>query len=934
MMKTTQDALIIVNEHEKVLSFNDSAESLFYIDSESVLGKSLESLNHRELYQQWLALKSSSEDSSTSIIPESKIRGVAILPLKVKFVRSKLFPDNRIIYNIAVEELPRDNIFLNPAGLEDKENPFRHLRDLFDLDKILRIQEQFASLTGLASVIVDPEGTPIGNPVNFSGYCRMIRNSEEGCRNCIRSDKESPDLEGGVRIYRCKSGGLWDCSFPIVIDGKHIATLLVGQVRVKGYENECIKGYARSLGVDAKMLQKEYESLPLMTYGDFEETVLFLKSIVNQIITIASQNLQQRTYIEERREFIDLTIKREEYLQGILKIAPVGIGVLDIEKQFVQVNNRVCSITGYSPEELLNRKADFLFRDADECARVVQLEAEQLKQSGITRVETEWRHKKGHLINVLLRLVPMDKNDISRGYVSRIQDITLEKQYERERDILVSAVENTQDSVFVMDNEGDIIYVNPEFEKLTGYSASEVMHQNPRILNSGSDEDSRIYQEMMQTMKSGKPWKGRVCNRKKDGTLYTGDVLVTPVKNHDGEIENFVSVKRDITEQLRIEEDNRKLEEQFFQTQKEESIGRLAGGIAHDLNNLLSPILGYSEMLIDDADQNETRQKRIIQIYEAGERARKMVKQLLTFSRKQDLEFQLVDLNTIITNFVPLLRRTIKENINLEMDLNPSLPPVNVDTGKIEQILMNLVVNSQDSMPRGGVLKIRTNRDCSSRPPLVSLSVTDTGCGISREDLEKIFEPFFSTKGNKGTGLGLANVQRIIKQHKGEVEVSSTLNSGTVVTISLPSAEKTGQLAECGDSQAWELQNSGCNTVLLVEDDKQVREVTSSMLDQHGFQVLQAESAESALKMASEQKESIQLLLTDMVLPGKNGLELYRHLVQDNPDLSVLFMSGYMDISGEDEYKSFKNADFIQKPLLMNELLQKVYQLSGYPSQA
>ena len=933
-MKSVYDALIVVNEDGQVLSFNESAESFFKEESVRIIGQSFESLGHSKLFKKWLFFKSSFEDSNTYTIPAVRVSDDQDIPCcRVHFLRVKGSFDHTILYYMTViEAYEKDEthrLACRPDRIEAEtaEKTGLTFEDLFDLENIRRAQDQFTYFTGVASSIIDPDGHILLETSNPSEYCALIRGTEKGCRDCIASDLENSRRKGGPRVYRCQHGGLWDADIPIFINGNHLASWGIGQVRIPGHEEDSVVEYARSIGVDPEALQRAYNTLPVMSHKEFEQIVLFLDTFVNQYITIAYQNLKRKKYIEERREFVNLLMKREEYLQGILKVAPVGIGVLNSRRQLVQVNDRVCQITGYDPEELIHKDLGFLFLNEDEHKKVSETELAQLKQRALSKIKTKWRCKSGRAIDVRLSSVPMDADDVSRGYVARIQDITEEENNKKDLNVLVSAVENTQDSVLVMEPDGTILYANPAFMNLTGYSESEVIHQKPSFLNTGRPQDLRVYQDIETTVKSGKPWKGRVWNKKKDGSLYMGGISMTPVRNEEGVITSFVSVKRDITEQLRIEEDNRKLEEQFFQAQKEESIGRLAAGIAHDLNNLLSPILGYSEMLMDDTDSNELRQKRIVQIYEAGERARKMVKQLLTFSRKHDLEFRLVDLNAVITNFLPLLKQTIKDDISIELDLEPSLPSINADTGKIEQILMNLAVNAQDAMPLGGRLTIRTATDRECTPPLVMLSVTDTGCGIDEDELSHIFEPFFSTKGDKGTGLGLANVQRIIRKHKGRIGVSSVVNTGTTVSISLPSAEEGRTVPGGAEKTQKAARKTGAHTILLVEDDEQVRGVSASMLAQHGYDVLEAESAEAALHMAGDQWDGVSLLLTDMVLPGKNGFELYRRCLEFNPHISVLFMSGYLDVSGENEYRSLQKADFIQKPLLFNELIQKIEKL-------
>ncbi len=928
------EAVISLNDEGIVLSFNEQAESILLVKAREILGKSLEALNNSFLYQKWLVAKKSLENIYTYIIPEIRIDKGETRFFKVFISRVSSFPGRQIVYYITFTEIFSDNIdrgmlsMYSPDDNQEEQGNDLRFEDLVDLDQIGKIQKSFAEMTGLASIITGVDGIPLLPPSRFSEYCQLIRKTKKGSIDCIKSDTALYSQNGEYKIYRCQSGGLLDSWSPIIIDGRHVATWLVGQAREMGHDNIDIKQYAEIIGADPIELQRAYNRLPQYTYEEFNKRVAFLNTIMKQQVTIAYQSLKQREFIEKRKDFIKLLTEREEFYQGVLRIAPIGIAVLNDRFQFTQVNDRVCTILGYSQEELINRASCELFADMDEYLRVMNLEADQISRGGFSKVETVCLHKNGSPVNIFIRTVRIDSEDRSKGYVLSIQDITEEKKNAAERDILFSAVDHSSDSIFITDSEGNIIYVNSSFEKLTGYTFAEAENRNPRFLNSGTMEPS-VFTDLWQNIKSGKMWNGQLCDRRKDGTLYTGVVTITPVMNHEGAITNFVSVKRDITDQLKIEEENRELEEQFHQAQKEESIGRLAGGIAHDLNNMLTPILGYSELLIDPSDESATRQKRIQQIYEAGERARKLVKQLLTFSRRHELDFQLLNLNTLITNFSSLLQRTIKENISFTLDLCPEIPLINADSGKIEQILMNLAVNSQDAMPDGGSLVIKTGIKEGSNPPLVTLSVHDSGCGIDQNDLDHIMEPFFSTKGDKGTGLGLANVQRLVKQHKGRLDFSSRVNQGTVVTVQFPSAEKmTGPTGDGAPSPGSTADSPGA-TVLLVEDDAQVRAVASSMLSRHGLRVLSAESAEAALQVMADSPVPISLLLTDIVLQGRNGFDLYRQYRTYNPEGRGLFMSGYLDISGEKEYQLLEDADFIQKPLQLNELINKVTALLG-----
>ena len=512
--------------------------------------------------------------------------------------------------------------------------------------------------------------------------------------------------------------------------------------------------------------------------------------------------------------------------------------------------------------------------------------------------------------------------DLTFAFNSMISDL---KRTEAERERLMSAIEQVAEIVIITDIEGTIQYVNPVFESITGYTREEVLGRNPRVLRS-EEHDDAFYKELWGTITHGKTWSGRLVNKKKDGSLYTEEATISPVRDSSGATINYVAVKRDIT-------DNIRLEQQYNQAQKVESIGRLAGGIAHDLNNLLSPILGYSEMLLDDLSPDDARRKSVDEILRAGFRARDLVQQLLAFGRKQTLEYKPLDLNKAVIGIEKLLRRTVREDIDIEIFQAPDISTVMMDLSQIEQVIMNLVSNAQDAMSEGGHLTIETapavlDEDYAARyqdvepGSYVMLAVSDTGCGMDEEIRERIFEPFFSTKGELGTGLGLATVFGVVKQHGGNIWVYSEPGEGTTFKIYLPVSGKEHVEEKTIQKTAAELE--GSETILLVEDDEQVRHLTHTILKRQGYTVLVAENGIEALAAVEAQNGSVQLLLTDVVMPGMNGKELYEKAVGEYPDLKVLFMSGYTDSVIASRGVLEEGTAFLQKPFTTLALAAKV----------
>ena len=392
-------------------------------------------------------------------------------------------------------------------------------------------------------------------------------------------------------------------------------------------------------------------------------------------------------------------------------------------------------------------------------------------------------------------------------------------------------------------------------------------------------------------------------------------------------------LRKEISARKRAEAQQRRLEDQLHQTRKMEAIGRLAGGVAHDLNNMLAPILGYGELLSDDPGLDDEQRKPLREILRAGLRARDLVRQLLAFSRKQTLEFKPLNINETIESFGKLLLRIIPEDIEIKVVLSPDIRPVMADAGQIEQIIMNLAVNAADAMPDGGELIIETavseldeefaeaHMDVAPGPHVI-LAVSDAGCGMDNETRGHIFEPFFSTKGERGTGLGLATVFGIVKQHGGNIWLYSEPGKGTTFKIYLPVAEEAAAAEKPSGKTATD--PKGTETVLLVEDNDQVRQLAYAILQRQGYTVFAAKDSDEALAKLASFKGPVHLLLTDVVMPGMNGRELYGKAAQNRPGLKVLYMSGYTDDVIAIHGVLDKEVHFIQKPFSTKALAYKI----------
>jgi len=508
------------------------------------------------------------------------------------------------------------------------------------------------------------------------------------------------------------------------------------------------------------------------------------------------------------------------------------------------------------------------------------------------------------------------------------RNITERKRAEVERERLITAIEQGDDVVIITDVDGLIQYVNPAFETVTGYTREEVRGQNPRILKSGNHDES-FYCNMWDTLTGGNTFHGRMINKRKDGSKYTEDATISPVRELAGNIVNYVAVKRDVTAQIQ-------LEDQFAQAQKMESVGRLAGGVAHDFNNKLAIVNGYAEMALDMIDPSDPLRETIQEIHTAGKQSAGIVRQLLAFARKQTISPMQLDLNDTISSMLKMLQRLIGENIDLTWHPGRNLWQVKIDPSQVDQIMANLAVNARDAIEDVGKLIIETENVVVDEDHCwqysyfvpgryVMLAVSDNGCGMEKQVQDNLFEPFFTTKGvGKGTGLGLSTIYGIVKQNNGFINVYSEPGQGTTFKIYLPPNEEQESGSSPHLKESPKRIPTGSETVLLVEDEPAILKMGRGMLEKLGYKVLTAEKPEDALRLAEEYEDKIHILITDVVMPGMNGRDLAAKVSISSPAIKTLYMSGYTaDVIAHHGVLD-EGVYFIQKPFSMQDLAVKV----------
>jgi two-component system, cell cycle sensor histidine kinase and response regulator CckA len=511
--------------------------------------------------------------------------------------------------------------------------------------------------------------------------------------------------------------------------------------------------------------------------------------------------------------------------------------------------------------------------------------------------------------------------------VGTARDMTERRQLDESQRLQSAALRAAANAIVITDREGRIEWVNPAFSQLTGYSFEDAIGRNPRDLVRSGHHTPDFFAEFWQTILAGRPWRGEMVNRRKDGTLYEEDQSVTPIVDRTGAVSHFVAVKQDVSER-------RRLEAQYRQAQRMEVVGQLASGIAHDFNNLLTVINGLSDLLLQQEPANSAIEGDLQEIRRAGERAATLTRQLLAFSRQQVQTLEVLDLNALVAGIERLLRRLVGEDVHLDVVPAQGLQPVKADPGQLEQVITNLAVNARDAMPSGGRLAIETQNawvdeawarehgvTCSPGPYVV-LVVSDSGIGMDEATRARIFDPFFTTKGpGKGTGLGLSTVYGIVKQTGGFIWVQSTPGQGTTFEIYLPAVNETPSTAEPAPVEGG---LSGTETVLLVEDNDELRAWTRRVLESAGYSVRVAADANEAARRFFEQAGLVDLLLTDVVMPGKNGRHLAEELTTGHPGLRVLYMSGYTNDTVVRHGVLEGTMSFLGKPFSASTLLHAV----------
>jgi len=672
------------------------------------------------------------------------------------------------------------------------------------------------------------------------------------------------------------------------------------------------------------LLQLGYMDWDYSTINPVEKWVvislnfLLLNSIVTIAIALISGGIQD--LLKRQKSMLE---SLEKY-RTLLETTSEGYTLLNAKRIIIEVNEAFCKMLGYSQDEILG-KTPFDLVD-DENREIFVEQTSKISATAHRSYEITLKKKNGEDLYTYYNATTLrDKSGEVQGSFALITDITEKKKAEEERNRLAVAIEQSAESVFITDRDGKIQYVNPAFERLTGYIREEAIGKNPRILKSGK-HDPLFYKQMWDTLTRGDTWHGRFINQKKDGSLYETEAIISPILDKSGKITNFVSIKRDITNEI-------ELEKRLIHAQKMEAIGTLAGGVAHDLNNILGGLVSYPELLLLQLPEDSPLRKSILTIQKSGEKAAAVVQDLLTLARRGVVITDVVSLNDVISEY---LKSPEHENLksyhpggNIETRLEKDVLNILGSSIHLSKTVMNLVSNAAEAMPEGGKLTVTTENRYIDRPirgyddvkegDYVVLIVSDTGTGISSDDIDKIFEPFYTKKkmGRSGTGLGMAVVWGTVKDHNGYIDVQSTEGTGTTFTLYFPVTRE--KLPEDKSHLAIESYSGSGESILVIDDVKEQRKIASGMLKELGYSVVSVSSGEEAVEYLKTNK--IDLLLLDMIMdPGMDGLDTYKKILELHPRQKAIIASGFSETDRVKEVQSLGAGAYIRKPLLLEKI--------------
>ncbi|MBI4827625.1 MAG: PAS domain S-box protein [Nitrospinae bacterium] len=647
------------------------------------------------------------------------------------------------------------------------------------------------------------------------------------------------------------------------------------------------------------------------------------KPLENREIAESTMNVfAERVSAElERLRAEETHLRSEAQYRALFENSRDAIYMTRPEGRLVDANQAFLDLFGYTRGELLELSAEQLYADPADRLRLIELTH---AQGGVKDMEIRFVRKNGDIVTCLVSgAARRDHEGNVIEYQAVVRDMTGRMLRDAELARLATAVSQTAEIIIVTDRDGLVQYVNPAFERLTGYPAREIAGQSTRLLKSGL-HTPEFYKDMWDTILRGEVWTSRITNRRKDGRLIEVESSISPVFGADGMITNFVAVQRDVSREI-------SLERRLRQTQKMEAIGTLAGGIAHDFNNILTSIIGYTELSLDEAENGSRMADNLAEILAASERARDLVRQILTFARKGEQERQPVEMSVVVKEALRLIRSIMPDNITLTPRLDPGPSRILGDPTQIHQVVMNLCSNAIHSMAdTGGSLKVELDTVVVDKstgalyPALkhgryVRLAVGDTGHGMDKQTMERIFEPFFTLKPvGKGTGLGLTVVHGIVTNFAGVIDVASEPGKGSTFTLFFPLTTPDGE--EAPRAETPNLPMGAGERVLLLDDESSVVNISGRIMARLGYLVESFTSAEEALAELARRPGEFDVIVTDQSMPGMSGDVFAERARLARPGIPIIITSGYSPTLSPERLAALGVSEFMLKPVNAREL--------------
>ncbi|MBN1582797.1 MAG: PAS domain S-box protein [Anaerolineae bacterium] len=842
----------------------------------------------------------------------------------------------------------------------DKPAQEYELADLIDLDQMQHLLDSFGDAAGISSAIADQQGKILIS-THWQRLCTDFHRVNAGTyARCMESEAilgEQAQHSEQVALRRCPNG-LADAAAPIVIAGKHAGYAFVGQFLLEPPDEAFFLQQAREYGFDQAAYMAALTQVPIISQEQLPALFSFLTSATKLVATIGLERIQakkaesalarrakeldrvNRELVRQREAAMNLAQdidearlaaeqagkalqESESRFRTLSEASPAGVYIVQ-DDRFQYVNPALAAIFGYTPEALIGKMGSLDLIHPSHRPFV----AESMRQRLAGESESDHYtalgiRQDGELIHIEVLGRRIDHGG-RPALMGNVLDISKRIQAEAERERLLAQiqeqarqmqqiVDTVPEGVLLLDAENRVILANPVGEQDIALLSKARIGDTLTALHAVPLSD-------LATWPNDTSWHDIHTQER------TFEAIMRPVQSAPQAL-RWVLVIRDLTHE-------REMQERVRHRERLAAIGQLAGGVAHDFNNLLTAIRGYTQFALDELSSGDPIRSDLEEVQAASDRATTLTRQLLAFSRRQVLRPRVLDLNAVIVDMEKMLYRLIGEDVELTTTLDRSLGQVKADPGQIEQVIVNLCVNARDAMPQGGKLVLATENaildahDCQQHIEVepgayVMLTVSDTGIGMDETIMAHLFEPFFTTKREgEGTGLGLATVHGIIKQSGGHIEVDSEPGRGTTFRIYLPQGSRTPQthMPAAPDNTL----PRGTETILMAEDEEVVRSLAHRILTRQGYRVLTAEHVEAVLHLSIEYDKQIDLLITDVVMPGMNGPELAERVMASRPEIKVLYMSGHTDESLERRGMLAPEVALLEKPFTQHALTSKV----------